>query len=119
MFFFFFQAEDGIRDDLVTGVQTCALPIWRNERRQQIDDVVRGPVRGLEVLACHRVLDLVLEELDGRLVAQKPVRHSRLPEDAPSAERHWCLSRISATVVPVVFPSFAGIIGTSGSRCKS
>src|SRR5207244_9105077 len=31
MFFFFFQAEDGIRDDLVTGVQTCALPI--SERR--------------------------------------------------------------------------------------
>src|SRR6476660_8328106 len=28
-FFFFFQAEDGIRDDLVTGVQTCALPIYR------------------------------------------------------------------------------------------
>src|SRR5207244_8843799 len=26
-YFFFFQAEDGIRDDLVTGVQTCALPI--------------------------------------------------------------------------------------------
>src|SRR5216683_6390368 len=26
-FFFFFQAEDGIRDLIVTGVQTCALPI--------------------------------------------------------------------------------------------
>src|SRR5205823_8333817 len=26
--FFFFQAEDGIRGKLVTGVQTCALPIW-------------------------------------------------------------------------------------------
>src|SRR6266581_6591649 len=26
--FFFFQAEDGIRDGRVTGVQTCALPIW-------------------------------------------------------------------------------------------
>src|SRR2546430_8550039 len=26
-FFFFFQAEDGIRDLTVTGVQTCALPI--------------------------------------------------------------------------------------------
>src|SRR5204863_5284119 len=25
---FFFQAEDGIRDLYVTGVQTCALPIW-------------------------------------------------------------------------------------------
>src|SRR5690625_5466964 len=27
VFFFFFQAEDGIRDGHVTGVQTCALPI--------------------------------------------------------------------------------------------
>src|SRR2546423_2479187 len=29
LFFFFFQAEDGIRDRIVTGVQTCALPIYR------------------------------------------------------------------------------------------
>src|SRR2546421_1857327 len=29
-FFFFFQAEDGIRDLIVTGVQTCALPISRS-----------------------------------------------------------------------------------------
>src|SRR2546422_6181157 len=29
VFFFFFQAEDGIRDVAVTGVQTCALPIYR------------------------------------------------------------------------------------------
>src|SRR5438034_5331662 len=28
-FFFFFQAEDGIRDHCVTGVQTCALPIFK------------------------------------------------------------------------------------------
>src|SRR2546429_1772775 len=28
-FFFFFQAEDGIRDVAVTGVQTCALPILK------------------------------------------------------------------------------------------
>src|SRR5437762_2052601 len=28
-YFFFFQAEDGIRDTSVTGVQTCALPISR------------------------------------------------------------------------------------------
>src|SRR5205809_7970695 len=32
LFFFFFQAEDGIRDVAVTGVQTCALPIWRGRR---------------------------------------------------------------------------------------
>src|SRR6266700_1894439 len=33
-FFFFFQAEDGIRDFHVTGVQTCALPICRDLRAQ-------------------------------------------------------------------------------------
>src|SRR5687767_15182854 len=37
--FFFFQAEDGIRDKLVTGVQTCALPIsvawFRRPRRDR------------------------------------------------------------------------------------
>src|SRR2546430_14289561 len=32
MFFFFFQAEDGIRDLTVTGVQTCALPIYRERK---------------------------------------------------------------------------------------
>src|SRR5216684_3043054 len=31
LFFFFFQAEDGIRDVAVTGVQTCALPISPGE----------------------------------------------------------------------------------------
>src|SRR5579885_3438815 len=34
MFYFFFQAEDGIRDRNVTGVQTCALPIWRSTQYQ-------------------------------------------------------------------------------------
>src|SRR6266496_5807703 len=32
LFSFFFQAEDGIRDLYVTGVQTCALPIWPGGR---------------------------------------------------------------------------------------
>src|SRR2546429_1137617 len=33
--FFFFQAEDGIRDVAVTGVQTCALPISDDERQER------------------------------------------------------------------------------------
>src|SRR2546429_1436608 len=37
-FFFFFQAEDGIRDVAVTGVQTCALPILRACRRVRAGD---------------------------------------------------------------------------------
>src|SRR5258708_17434390 len=34
--FFFLQAEDGIRDDLVTGVQTCALPICRSRAGETV-----------------------------------------------------------------------------------
>src|SRR5215467_3423931 len=37
-FFFFFQAEDGIRDYKVTGVQTCALPIFRPEDERPLRD---------------------------------------------------------------------------------
>src|SRR6266576_1059673 len=39
-FLFFFQAEDGIRDLYVTGVQTCALPIsrWKGVRLKDILD---------------------------------------------------------------------------------
>src|SRR5216684_1902773 len=42
--FFFFQAEDGIRDVAVTGVQTCALPISRRNRywRADIERVAGG-----------------------------------------------------------------------------
>src|SRR5574339_55319 len=42
LFFFFFQAEDGIRDRLVTGVQTCALPICD----PQSSPKSRSPSRG-------------------------------------------------------------------------
>src|SRR3989475_1966704 len=37
IFFFFFQAEDGIRDLTVTGVQTCALPISSRRRHTRFD----------------------------------------------------------------------------------
>src|SRR2546429_6470074 len=39
---FFFQAEDGIRDVAVTGVQTCALPIWTQPREARLLLVVLG-----------------------------------------------------------------------------
>src|SRR2546421_5369353 len=41
-FFFFFQAEDGIRDLIVTGVQTCALPISVARRGQVHRDGVKA-----------------------------------------------------------------------------
>src|SRR5207244_5207318 len=42
--FFFFQAEDGIRDDLVTGVQTCALPIFGGHTREIAGRLATGLV---------------------------------------------------------------------------
>src|SRR5699024_3967363 len=52
---FFFQAEDGIRDRNVTGVQTCALPILR----ASLALARRGPVHvaGLARLRDHRLPD--------------------------------------------------------------
>src|SRR5258708_34716628 len=55
LIFFFFQAEDGIRDDLVTGVQTCALPIYLLDcrgrpawsRRENVDRFLDGVDRAL------------------------------------------------------------------------
>src|SRR5687767_13305509 len=43
--FFFFQAEDGIRDKLVTGVQTCALPIWCCSHDLGVRSAVAGKAR--------------------------------------------------------------------------
>src|SRR5215204_5526294 len=48
--FFFFQAEDGIRDHCVTGVQTCALPISRPHSPR----LARGPERRRVERALHR-----------------------------------------------------------------
>src|SRR5947208_17051136 len=50
VFFFFFQAEDGIRDDLVTGVQTCALPISRR--------IATTPRRGVAIRRAHALKGL-------------------------------------------------------------
>src|SRR5262249_59126884 len=49
-FFFFFQAEDGIRDWSVTGVQTCALPIYDTALR-------RARMHGLWALIGSGALD--------------------------------------------------------------
>src|SRR5438552_14242411 len=54
-FFFFFQAEDGIRDDLVTGVQTCALPILGVFVGHPHLVVVPNEVGAREILACSLV----------------------------------------------------------------
>src|SRR5437762_5369357 len=53
IFFFFFQAEDGIRDTSVTGVQTCALPIFSTGQTQsftaQVIDASGAPLQNATV----------------------------------------------------------------------
>src|SRR5699024_2410306 len=62
VFFFFFQAEDGIRDRNVTGVQTCALPIYLFVVRTAghvVDTTVTGSIEfGVDLL--HTPLVVVL-----------------------------------------------------------
>src|SRR6266404_8772733 len=57
MLFFFFQAEDGIRHKLVTGVQTCALPIsagcWTSQLSEAAPYAPTRPVRGQMVALRH------------------------------------------------------------------
>src|SRR5438128_10764648 len=66
VFVFFFQAEDGIRDATVTGVQTYALPIWagsgavvsNDEREQTLNQLLAEmdgfePSAGIVVLAAR------------------------------------------------------------------
>src|SRR5690625_6591331 len=44
--YFFFQAEDGIRDGHVTGVQTCALPICQTAAATSVEKFPDGPQDG-------------------------------------------------------------------------
>src|SRR5207253_5457985 len=86
--FFFFQAEDGIRDGHVTGVQTCALPIfaapalgWPREPRGQlraIDWRRRRLLRFelLDLFVLRQTLELIQEHhrLVGRQIGRASCR---------------------------------------------
>src|SRR5256885_4214328 len=70
MFFFFFQAEDGIRDYKVTGVQTCALPISgiaAHAGRAMVDRET-AKAADFDAMASHQgIADGVKNRLDGLL----------------------------------------------------
>src|SRR2546430_10000113 len=62
--FFFFQAEDGIRDLTVTGVQTCALPISLAVLGLDHDLPRRGAPRDPDLLGLGRETDVLRGRLD-------------------------------------------------------
>src|SRR6266850_2449296 len=88
---FFFQAEDGIRDYKVTGVQTCALPIWSCRPRPRLPGTAAGAWRGRgkeRWRGCDR-------------------RRSRLKRGASASRRSIAGARVPWGTEVLHFPRFA------------
>src|SRR5207253_7986783 len=63
--FFFFQAEDGIRDGHVTGVQTCALPIYHRNFAERT--ALNSPLQG----TAADLIKLAMIGIDRRLAEER------------------------------------------------
>src|SRR5882762_8860574 len=95
-FFFFFQAEDGIRDSSVTGVQTCALPIYlatsrrarppANKRNRQR---VQHPARVIGRASCRERVEISVVAVS---LKKKKVRNAvtKVPGKTDRACRGEC-----------------------------
>src|SRR2546429_5851588 len=95
VFFFFFQAEDGIRDVAVTGVQTCALPIL-----QLLEVAVADLAAGLVALPDQRgvagLLELRLRVHERRVTRQRVgARHAHAARSEERRVGKECRSRWS------------------------
>src|SRR5207248_7240015 len=75
--FFFFQAEDGIRDRTVTGVQTCALPIFVH----QLEAIDVGEQDRQGEVVPPRAVQLLLELLGERAAVQTAGERVRRSEE--------------------------------------
>src|ERR687893_1272434 len=83
---FFFQAEDGIRDHCVTGVQTCALPIFFADfASQTIVNNVVGLAKSAKIWEIPTLLTVVLERQGGKIIEQL---QDVFPEQQP-LDRTW------------------------------
>src|SRR5207247_3372757 len=92
--FFFFQAEDGIRDPLVTGVQTCALPICpglHSERPPKVlhssGECAHSPLRARPTLPRLRLLGERLGRFPENSDASTCLSRRRRVDKSTSARR--------------------------------
>src|SRR6266536_4893736 len=84
MHLFFFQAEDGIRAPLVTGVQTCALPISTPPRRSSSEDMWREATL-IRLLASRRRMTRLRS---GMASLMRATRSAASDEPLEHMERH-------------------------------
>src|SRR6266508_6810710 len=98
-FFFFFQAEDGIRDGHVTGVQTCALPIFWKARPTvagrvggivvQIEDGVTGWLVESPQECARACIEILKDPTAARQRALRGKEHVRRHFLTPRLLRDW------------------------------
>src|SRR3712207_7727797 len=93
---FFFQAEDGIRDIGVTGVQTCALPIFQVTARSQIsaDAVIKELIVEPEGVQREIVSNLILTPGVARML-ERNVPPDAIPRSEERRVGKECRSRWS------------------------
>src|SRR5947208_6570398 len=93
--FFFFQAEDGIRDDLVTGVQTCALPI-STVGKSALEAKEMGYLRPSDVVVMHAHEILHVAKNQARALADAGYRPPLAARNIPVVEigRASCRERV-------------------------
>src|SRR2546430_13871307 len=107
-FIFFFQAEDGIRDLTVTGVQTCALPISGSRLEIRLNQQVATlPRRSLQILSRN---DTSLLKPIGRMGTQFELRSGLLnikesstlgPTQTQGKQREFAVTQTSELRRPV------------------
>src|SRR5690606_40286199 len=119
IFFFFFQAEDGIRDFHVTGVQTCALPISKDSVIGPVGFGGGGPFSSIEPYepsgclpirwrtvpfsSLTRMAPSSTDECDNWAADRPASRRFRRPSN--SASRRASLSEAGSGLVIQAFPS--------------
>src|SRR2546421_8093773 len=93
-FFFFFQAEDGIRDLIVTGVQTCALPICEEAGSSRSEYLNRAG-RGVRRAVAEHAVAVVTPRPDAAIISHHATAAAALDRSEERRVGKECRSRWS------------------------
>src|SRR5688500_17569714 len=104
--YFFFQAEDGIRDYKVTGVQTCALPISRSFDHF-FTAAILGPVEGKNYVAYYNTVARINNMVDVPSLAAADVLYPKnveaLETEGHQKVKHY-FEEVAGSIIAFIFP---------------